>query len=162
MDDFTIDTIRQSLQIITFVITIIGVPIGITLYYKDQKSKREAREYGTYHALDNKYIELQQLCLKHTELDVFDTPFTNVRELSEIQQKQEESILLIRISIFERAYLMYKLSNSLNQNEQWEGWEREMQEWFKRSNFQKVWSKHYHYFDRRFSDFLESHNELPA
>jgi hypothetical protein len=162
MDYFSIDIIRQTLQIITYGITIVGVPIGIFIYYKDQKSKREAREYGTYHALDNKYIELQQLCLNHTELDVFDTPFTNVKELSEVQKKQEESILLIRISIFERAYLMYQRSNSLNQNEQWKGWEIEMKEWLKRHNFQRVWSEHYHYFDRRFTDFLNKHNAVSA
>ena len=97
------DTIAQYLEIATFIITILGLPFALYIYVDEQKAQRSEREYGTYDALDDKYIELQQLCLQYPRLDIFDSPFVNPNTLTEEDEKQEEAILLIRISIFERA-----------------------------------------------------------
>ena len=94
------DALAQHLEIATFIITIFGVPLAIYMYLDEQKSQRAEREYGIYDALDDKYIELQQLCLQYPKLDIFDTPFKNPNVLTEEDEKQEEAILLIRISIF--------------------------------------------------------------
>ena len=121
----------QILELITYLITIIGVPFAIYSYLREQKLQREEREYGTFDALDDKYIEIQQLCLQYPNLDVFDTPYNNPKTLSEAEQKQEEAIFLIRISIFERAFLMYQRENDKAKTCQWEGWDIEIKEWLK-------------------------------
>lgn len=64
------ETFAQYLEIATFIITILGVPFAIFMYLDEQKSQRAEREYGTYDALDDKYIELQQLCLQYPKLDI--------------------------------------------------------------------------------------------
>ena len=144
------DVISQYLELATFIITIMGVPAALYIYLKEQNDQRSEREYGTFDALDQKYIEIQQLCLEYSELDVFDSPFANPKELSEEQQKQEEAILLIRISIFERAFLMYQRTTSKSKKDQWQGWEVEIKEWLERDNFKSVWSEHGPYFDKSF------------
>ena len=148
------DVISQYLELVTFIITIMGVPAAIFIYLKEQKSQRIEREYGTFDALDQKYIEIQQLCLEYSELDVFDSPYTSPKKLSEEQMKQEEAILLIRISIFERAFLMYQRTTSKSKKDQWEGWELEVNEWLARDNFRSVWSEHGPYFDKSFFEYF--------
>lgn len=143
------------LENISYLITIVGVPIAIFVYLREQKRQREEREYGTYDALDDKYIELQQLCLSYSNLDVFDTPFAPTPKLTEEQKKQEEAILLIRISIFERAYLMYTRTDSNCRNEQWAGWELEIKEWFSRDNFRATWNEHKQYFAKSFVNHFD-------
>ncbi|HEA26020.1 MAG TPA: hypothetical protein ENH92_02765 [Ectothiorhodospiraceae bacterium] len=144
------DVISQYLEVATFIITIMGVPAAIFIYLREQNDQRREREYGTFDALDQKYIEIQQLCLEYSELDVFDSPFSNPKKLSEEQEKQEEAILLIRISIFERAFLMYQRTTSQSKKDQWEGWELEITEWLERDNFRSVWCEHGPYFDKSF------------
>jgi hypothetical protein len=151
------DVIAQYLEIATFIITILGVPAAIFVYLKEQSNRRIEREYGTFDALDEKYIDIQQLCIEHPELDVFDSPFDNPKELSAEQKKQEEAILLIRISIFERAFLMYQRTTSEVKEGQWKGWELEIIEWFSRDNFRSAWEEHGSYFDKSFFEYFNGY-----
>ena len=152
-------TISLYLEIATFIITILGLPAAIFIYLQEQKKQREEREYGTYDALDDKYIEIQQLCLDHSELDVFDSPFDSPVDLSEQQKKQEEAILLIRISIFERAFLMYQRAPSKSKQDQWEGWAEEIKEWLERKNFKTIWDEHSSYFDKSFAEYFNNYKK---
>ncbi|OUR73641.1 hypothetical protein A9Q78_02920 [Methylophaga sp. 41_12_T18] len=144
------------LEMATFVVTIIGLPVAIISYFREQHALRDEREYGTYDVLDDKYIELQQLCLDHPRLDIFDTPFHSPNELDEGEQKQQEAILLIRISIFERAYLMYQRSTRQGKANQWLGWEVEINEWLERENFLTVWLDQKEYYDQEFVKYFDA------
>lgn len=149
------DTVSQFLEMITYVITILGVPFAIYMYLDEQKSQRAEREYGTYDALDDKYIELQQLCLQYPKLDIFDSAFKNPNTLTEEDQKQEEAIILIRISIFERAFLMYQRESAKAKQDQWGGWEIDIFEWLERKNFRDIWEMHKQYYDQTFVQHFE-------
>ena len=149
------DTIAQYLEIATFIITILGLPFALYIYIDEQKAQLAEREYGTYDALDDKYIELQQLCLQYPKLDIFDSPFINPNTLTEEDQKQEEAILLIRISIFERAFLMYQREAAQAKANQWEGWEIDILEWLERKNFKDIWQVHKQYYDKTFVDYFD-------
>lgn len=158
-----VDIFFANLATIVDLITLLGVPTAICVYSMEQRQRRMEREYGTYDALDDKYIELQQLCLNHVELDVFDTPYDKPRELSEQQKKQEDAILYIRIAIFERAYLMYKRSRSKGiRKNQWAGWEIEIREWLERENFRALWALNRQYFDQEFIEFFDRHLDSKA
>ncbi len=147
------------LEMAAFIVTIIGLPVAIISYVREQKSQREEREYGTYDALDDKYIELQQLCLNYPNLDIFDSPYTRETPLSEEEQKQEEAILLIRIAIFERAYLMYMRTPDTVKSSQWEGWEAEILEWLTRENYRRVWQQHKPYYDKAFVQYFDDKSD---
>ena len=151
------ETLAQYLEITTFIITILGVPFAIYMYLNEQKTQRAEREYGTYDALDDKYIELQQLCLQYSKLDIFDSPFQNPNELTEEDRKQEEAILLIRISIFERAFLMYQREAAKAKKDQWDGWDVEIKEWLERKNFRAIWDIHNSYYDQAFAKYFNQH-----
>ena len=146
-------------ELLSYVVTVLGVPAAMYVYLREQSNLRYEREYGTFDSLDDKYIELQTLCLEYPSLDIFDTPFEQSPTLTPEQEKQEEAILLIRISIFERAYLMYTRTRDAVKQSQWNGWETEILEWLDRPNFAKAWSIHSPYYDL---SFVEYFNNLKA
>lgn len=150
------NNIALYLEMITYVITILGLPFALYIYIDEQKAQRAEREYGTYDALDDKYIELQQLCLQYPKLDIFDSPFVNPNTLTEEDEKQEEAILLIRISIFERAFLMYQREAAQAKDNQWEGWEVDILEWLERKNFSDIWNIHKQYYDKTFVEHFDN------
>ena len=84
------EQLSQYLEAATFIITILGFPAAIIFYLLEQKQQRLEREYGTFDALDNKYIEIQQLCIDHPELDVFDTLFETAPKLNEGQKNRKK------------------------------------------------------------------------
>ncbi|MEX2581565.1 MAG: hypothetical protein WD342_21085 [Verrucomicrobiales bacterium] len=143
-------SILLLLEALSYCAAILGIPAAIYVYVKEQSKLRDEREYGTYNSLDDKYIELQTICLSYPELDVFDSPYSVSRKLEEPQKLQEEAILLIRISLFERAFLMYRHASSKSRRDQWISWDREIQEWMERENFKAAWDKYATYFDRSF------------
>lgn len=151
------DILSQYFEFATFIVTLLGVPAAIFIYSKEQRLQRDEREYGTYDALDEKYIELQQLCIEYPELDIFDTPYKTPRKLTEAQEKQEEAIMLIRISIFERSFLMYQRTPTKAKSDQWQGWEDEINEWLERKNFRAVWDIHAPYYDKTFFSYFNRH-----
>jgi hypothetical protein len=66
-----------------------GVPIAIYKYWESKRKEQRDRENGTYGALDEKYLEFEQICLRMPELNVFDFPDGNPAPLNVTQQRQE-------------------------------------------------------------------------
>src|SRR5712692_9201601 len=87
---------------------LIGIPVGIILYVLNKRRERIEREYGTYNALDERYIDYLKLCMGHPDLDVADTPRENTGAMNADQQHRELVMFSILLSIMERAFLMYK------------------------------------------------------
>ena len=133
-----LDFIKIFLEILTSLITIIGAPIAVFLYFKDKKKERLDREYGTYNALDDKYIDFLNLCLENVDLGIYDM---NVNENLTKEQLIRRNILFeILICLFERAFLMYRNHDKLNKQQQWLGWNAYVEDWFKVKSFREVWA----------------------
>ncbi len=142
--------LQKILGIIVAIITIITAPVALYVYQHEQNTLREERAYGTYDALDDKFIDLQKLCLNYSDLDVFETPFEKSPILNEKQKKQEEVLLLVRLALYERAFLMYRNADSQGKKEQWKGWELNVKTWLRRRNFREMWDSHASTFDDSF------------
>jgi len=147
----------RILQIAAYVINILGFPLALYIFFKEKKKERYDREYGTYNALDDKYIHYLELCFKHPDLDIFDIPLDNKTERSPAQERQERIMFTILISILERAFLMYKDQSTKLKRRQWTGWIEYMKDWSKRANFRKEWQNLGTQFD---SDFVNYMNKL--
>lgn len=70
MDDFL--KLKDILEALSFLAILLGIPVGIYQYLRAKRKEQLDREYGTYNALDEKYLEFQKICFDHPELDVFD------------------------------------------------------------------------------------------
>ncbi len=98
---------REELEALTRFVVIIGIPLGLIQAWWRYRKEQKSREYGTYNALDERYIDFQRLCLTHPYLDVFDVPDTAPAALNPVQKKEELIAFTLLFSIFERAFLMY-------------------------------------------------------
>jgi hypothetical protein len=137
-----LDTLQQILQMVASITSILGIPVGIYLYYSTKKRERRDREYGTYNALDEKYLQYLELCLENWDLDVSDIPLPPQKKKATLEQIRKEQILfLILVSILERAYLMYQDQSTKVMKAQFSGWEQYMRLWSSRANFRRSWNQ---------------------
>lgn len=146
---------KEVLEALSFVIIFFGVPVGLYQYFRAVKKEQLDREYGTYNALDEKFIEFQNLCLAHPQLDIFDVPDTTPAELTPEQEKEELIAFTMLFSIFERAYLMYHDQSTAIKQKQWSGWDEYIQSFCKRENFRRAWQVSGATYDKDFERYIK-------
>lgn len=142
------------LDVIGKFVVILGLPLGYIQYRRSKKKERRDREYGTYNALDEKYLEFQKLCLDHPYLNIFDIPDKETHPLNEKQKKEELILLTMLFSIFERAYLLYSDQNSEIKRKQWVGWDSYIKSYCERDNFLTAWEISGSTFDTDFEAYM--------
>ena len=145
----------NTLDILAKITQLVGIPIGIIVYALNKRRERLDREYGTYNALDEKYVDYLKLCLDNHDLDVADIPNARIGPLSPEQQHRELVMFSILIAIMERAYLMYKDKSDAVRRAQWEGWNAYIVDWCHRPNFALAAPGLSQEFDRRFCKYLQ-------
>jgi hypothetical protein len=148
------EQIRLIIECATAIILIGTTLAAVSRYYY-------AKSDEAYRSLDEKYLEYEKLCLQHPNLDVFDHPQEPTDALNDEQEKQELIIFSILISIFERAYLMYRGVVRSTRKKQWNGWKQYMILFFERENFQGAWAKCGNMFDTDFQKFINEEIKTP-
>lgn len=129
-------TLLETLEALAYVATILGVPIFLFSYLANQAAERKRAEYGTYDALDEKYVEFQKLAVQHVELDIADTPLaTPPTALSDAQIATRRTLYQILLATFERAFLMYKDKSDRMRTRQWDGWDKYLKAYCDRPAF---------------------------
>jgi hypothetical protein len=144
------------LEVISKLVIILGLPLAFIQYRITKRREKRDREYGTYNALDEKYLEYQQLCLKYPYLDIFDIRDDKPNELSNQQSKEELILFTILFSIFERAYLLYTDQRSNIKEKQWLGWDTYIRAFCKRQNFLNAWKISGSTFDTEFESYMRN------
>jgi len=152
LDVTTLDYLAKLAQLI-------GIPVAIVVYGINKRRERLEREYGTYDALDERYIDYLKLCLANPDLDVADVPKKNQKKLTPEQQHRECVPFHILVSIMERAYLMYHDKSDRVRHSQWTGWDEFIREWCQRRNFARSLPLIVPQFDEGFREYIE---QLPA
>jgi hypothetical protein len=147
--------LNNYLQAVAHVVTIGGFPAAIALFMYEKHKERREREYGTYNALDEKYIHFLELCLDKPDLDILDLPHERPKKPTPNRPKREQILYLILISILERAFLMYHDQSSEVKARQWEGWEAYMKDFCARKNFRNAWPDLGPQFDTKFVRFMD-------
>jgi hypothetical protein len=147
---------KEILEILSSLIVLLGIPTGIYQYWSSKKKEQADREYGTYNALDEKYLEFQRLCLEHPQLDVFDIPDRVPSALNEEERKLELVAFTLLFSIFERAYLMYYDQSNKIKKRQWSGWDEYIESYCRRDNFRNAWRISGNTFDSEYQAYMKS------
>ncbi len=146
--------LKDFFDLLSHMVVVLGVPAGLFQYYRTVKKEQQDRDYGTYNALDEKYIEYEKMCVEHPYLDVFDIPDQVPVKLTDPQKKEELIAFTILFSIFERACLMYKDDSTAIKQRQWSGWEEYIRRFCKRENFRRAWDTSGNTFDTTFQDYM--------
>lgn len=118
------------------VASFIGGGVAFALkYLADERAARERAEYGTYDALDDRYIEFQRLSLEHPELDIADIPLEEPPALAQDHIHKRRILYQVLIATFERAFVMYKVRSKRVRTAQWQGWHNYIDQYCQRPGF---------------------------
>ncbi len=143
------------LEALSKVVVILGLPLAYIQYLRTKRKEKRDREYGTYNALDEKYLEFQRLCLERPYLDIFDIPDDTPAKLNDKQKKEELILYTMLFSIFERAFLLYFDQTSNIKRKQWTGWDSYIKSYCTRDAFLEAWKISGATFDTDFESYME-------
>jgi hypothetical protein len=124
----------QTWELLSYVVTVIGLPLAILVFIYEQRKERENDEEEVYQLLSDNYQDFLKVALAHPDLRLFSAEET--LELSPEQKERMVIILSMLVSLFERAYLLlYEDKMSPKQLRRWRSWEDYMREWCRRADF---------------------------
>lgn len=124
----------QTWELLSYVVTVVGLPLAIAVFLYEQRKERESEEEGVYQLLSDNYQDFLKVALDNPDLKLFTAEAT-----PSLTEEQKERLLIIfemLISLFERAYLLlYEDDMSPKQARRWHSWEDYILEWVSRSDF---------------------------
>ena len=124
----------QWLEALSYLVTIIGLPLAIVVYVVDRRRERQTDEEEIFLRLSDEYADFMRLVIENADLRLR-APIPPVG-LSEEQQERKLALFAILVSLFERAYvLVYEERMSRQQQRLWQSWEDYMHEWSQREDF---------------------------
>lgn len=154
--------------IVGFSITIGGLIYAARKYQKDRQQDKREREYGTFHDLDEKYVQFMYSCAQNPDLDLLSQPMPDGRVATGGQMRAERAHFAVLISIFERATVMFekRFTGLLGWRDveleearkaQWPGWKECMRMYCLRPAFLAEWRAIGGQFD---GDFVRTMNQI--
>lgn len=127
-------TALETWEMMSYVVTVIGLPMAISVFIFEQHKERNNEEEEVYQLLSDNYQEFLKVTLEHPDLRLFASEETP--SLSEEQRERMFIIFSMLISLFERAYLLlYEAKMNEKQLRRWRSWEDYMGEWCNRADF---------------------------
>ncbi len=138
----------------SYVVTVIGLPLAIAVFLFEQRRERENEEEEVYQLLSDNYQDFLKVALDHPDLRLFSADETH--SINDEQKERKLIIFVMLVSLFERAYLLlYEDVMSPKQMRRWNSWEDYMLEWCRRPDFRSALPKLLHGEDPDFVRYLE-------
>ncbi|MBU1236149.1 MAG: hypothetical protein KJ634_06660 [Gammaproteobacteria bacterium] len=124
----------QTWELASYVVTVIGLPLAIFVFFFEQRKERDNEEEEVYQLLSDNYQDFLRVALDNPDLSLFAE-----RPASRLDEEQRERRIIIfnmLVSLFERAYLLlYENDMKPRQARRWRSWEDYMSEWCQRADF---------------------------
>jgi hypothetical protein len=127
-------TLLETLEALSYIVTVVGLPLGIYVYLRDQQKERRNEE-EVYVRLSDQYAEFLELVLKNADLQLT-TRHSPAGPITPEQQERRMVLFEILVALFERAYiLVYEEKMDREEARLWASWEDYMREWCRRADF---------------------------
>jgi hypothetical protein len=124
----------ETWELLSYVVTVVGLPFAILVYIHDQRKERENEDEEVYQLLSDNYQEFLKVALENPDLRLFSAE--SAADLSPEQRERKLIVFNMLVSLFERAYLvLYDDAMSDKQARRWRSWEDYMREWCARPDF---------------------------
>lgn len=131
-------SLLESLEMLSYLVTIIGLPLAILTFMLEQRKERQNEEEEIFQRLSDEYREFLKLVLDNSDLHLLRREGAR-SELTEEQTERRLAIFGILISLFERAYLLvYEDTMDKQTRRMWQSWEDYMREWVRRTDFREA------------------------
>jgi hypothetical protein len=141
-------------ELLSYIVTVIGLPLAITVFIYEQGKERDNEEEEVYQQLSDNYQEFLKIALDNPDLRFFSND--EVQSLSSEQRERKFIIFSMLISLFERAYLLLH-ENDMNEIEsrRWRSWDDYMGEWCCRTDFRDTLPDLLRGEDAEFCDYIQ-------
>lgn len=138
--EFFVPTHENSYAVLEYLekfVTLGVLPATLTLFFKERRKERLAAQYLVYDSLDEHYGEFLRQMMDKPLLPVYppNAPLSLDNKSLEDQIRTKAAFELL-ISIFERAFLMYRSEELSNRDHQWSGWAACMHSWCRRPGWE--------------------------
>ncbi len=144
----------ETWELMSYVVTVIGLPLAIAVFFFEQRKERENEEEEVYQLLSDSYQDFLKVALENPDLRLFSDQTTP--SLNDEQKERQLIIFTMLMSLFERAYLLlYEDAMSPNQARRWNSWEDYILEWCHKPHFRGYLPKLLHGEDPRFVRYIE-------
>jgi len=126
---------RDLWELLSYVVTVIGLPLAILVFVWEQRRERQQEEEEIHQRLSDEYTNFMKLVLENADLRLLQRG-GSPRELSPEQQERRFALFNILVALFERAYLLVHEEHMPEQTRRmWQSWEDFMREWCRRPEF---------------------------
>jgi hypothetical protein len=124
-----------ALEALSYVVTILGLPIAIVVFIIQQRQQRQNEENELHRTLSEEYDNFLKLALDHADLRLIHAP-DEISDLTGEEHERKMILYRILISLFEKAYIIV-FSDRMSRDTQrmWLSWEDDMREWCERTDF---------------------------
>ena len=144
----------ETWELLSYVVTVIGLPFAILVYIHDQRKERENEDEEVYQLLSDNYQEFLKVALENPDLRLFSAE--SAGDLSTEQRERKLIVFNMLVSLFERAYLvLYDDAMSDKQARRWRTWEDYMREWCARTDFRNSLSELLRGEDPEFVEYIQ-------
>jgi len=124
----------ETWELASYVVTVIGLPLAISLFLYEQRKERANEEDEVYQLLSNAYNDFLKVVIDNADLHLRSNAPTP--DLTPEQRERMLAIFDMLISLLERAYLTAWSSDMTPaQARRWNSWEDFMREWVRRDDF---------------------------
>ena len=151
----------ETWELMSYIVTVIGLPLAISVFFIEQRKERENEEEEVYELLSDNYQEFLKTALENPDLRLFSA---TTMPLNEEQKERQFIIFSMLISLFERAYLLlYEEDMSDKQARRWNSWHDYLSDWCERPDFRAMLPKLLHGEDPSFVLYVQRLTEsMPA
>ena len=124
----------ETWELASYVVTVIGLPLAISLFLYEQRKERANEEDEVYQLLSNAYNDFLKVVIDNADLHLRSNAPTP--DLTPEQRERMLAIFDMLISLLERAYLTaWSADMTPAQARRWNSWEDFMREWVRRDDF---------------------------
>ena len=121
-------------ELLSYVVTVIGLPVAIFTFWREQRKERENEDEETYQLLSDAYADFLKLVMANPDLQLRSR--RAAPEFTDEQRERRQVVFEMLVSLFERAYLIdYDTDMTEKQKRRWHSWDDYMREWCRRPDF---------------------------
>lgn len=143
----------ETWELLSYVVTVIGLPFAIYLFFTEQRKERDNEEQETYLLLSDSYTDFLKLVLENPDLRLRSTH--RIEGLAPEQRERVLALFEILVSLFERAYLLvYEPKMTQQQQRRWNSWQDYMRDWCRREDFRHALPELLKGEDSDFSEYI--------